>query len=90
MKNFKQLIIGLSSLAFAFTAISYDNTTGIVNRWQTNRPAVEAKITQNQTSFGNLSVTGKASNIVEVQKLVNQVLCVKGDASKCRAHWAGL
>lgn len=66
---------------------SYDNSTNIAHRWLSDRPAVEAKITTNQTSFGLLSVKGRESNITEVSKLVNQVLCSKGDVTKCRSSW---
>ena len=90
MRTFTQFITGLSSVAFAFTAISYDNVTNIAHRWNTDRPAVQARIRVNQTSFGNFSQSGYDSNTREVQKLVNQVACSKGDETKCKSAWQGL
>lgn len=90
MKKLSSIITGLASLTTGFTVVSYENGTHLSQRFLNDRPALEAQVTKNQTSYGVFNQPAFKGNMVEIEKFSLQYRCVMGDLSKCRTSWKGL
>jgi hypothetical protein len=87
MNRISKFIIGLSYLLPVMTVLQYEAKTSLYRRLQTDRPAVEAKMTANHTSTRDgFNKSAYDANVNHVEEYSEAYLCQsKMDTTKCRS-----
>lgn len=78
-------LLTIGTLLPAFV-IRFESLTGLSNEWNTNRPAVESRVKQYHTVFGQFYQKNYDTNITEIGKYDAAYKCASGtDTSGCLA-----
>jgi hypothetical protein len=86
MKRSIAYIIGLSYLFPVLTVMQYPAKTSLYRRLEADRPAVEQRVRENQTSRDDFNKFAYDPNILHLGECFDAYLCQpKIDTTKCRS-----